>query len=482
MDRLKLLLRFEALLYWRSFHRSCLKGNEILVIFLLVVLGIFRLFTFVEMAANRFEHGDFIPAESLLTGMFLVWVAWWVYSKGPEIPRHFMHMPLSRGDLFLLRISAGLVSPAAWGLIGFSAVLFRAFASVSSQVGFIPACISYLSWCFFSGLALATFRDALISRRGVGLVLLILMALLAGGLGTAWFHSQWAPQHCFRFWIMAGHPWIASGAFFGAAIGLAVLSFFGSRTTQKTKPSPLGRFPFFVSSYFMLGPLPELLLKDLRLISRQLEPWIALLISLQGMVYFLTDKNPHPLALVGGTLVVLSFAGPLTLNSFGLETRRAINRYRVLPISGLAILRSKNNAFFILVLLLLAPMTVCGVFRTGMLPAMAALFSAGMMALLFAIWGNETAIHFPRRCRPYRFAAFGLETGILRGVVTYVFCCTPGILLLMATRGDWGIASAVGAAGVAILLRAYRLRIQGQGEDLEQFLKDDGHFSLLHER
>lgn len=310
---------------------------------------------------------------------------------------------------------------------------------------------------------------------------MILMALLAGVLGTVWFHSQWAPNRCFCSWIIARRPWMASGVFFGAAAELALLSFFGSGTAQKTNPTLSGCFPFFISSGRMFGPLPELLMKDLRLISRHLEPWIALLISLQGTVYFLTDKKPHPVALAGGTLVVLSLMGPLTLNSFGLETRRAINRYRLLPLSGLAILRSKNHAFFILSLLLLAPMTVCSVFRTGILPALTSIFSAGMMALLFASWGNEIAIRFPRRCRPYRIAGFGLESGILRGVVIYVFCCSPGIILLLVTRGHWGAASVVGAAGVGILWWSYRMAIQRQGKDLDQFLKESEHFSGLRD-
>lgn len=482
MDRLKLLLRFEALLHWRSFRKRELRSNETLVIVILVCLVIFRLSSFVSTAAKSLEHGDFAPAETLLVAMLLVWVCWWVYSKGPEIPRYFMYMPLSKRDLFVLQITARMVSPATWGFIGLSAVLFRGLAPTANQAGFIPAFVSYLSWCFFSGLALATFRDDLSSRRGAGFVLLILMALLIIALGIVWFHSQWAPQKCFRAWIMAGHAWMASGAFLGAAAGLAVLSFYGSRTAPKINPIWPGCSPLFVSSDFLLGPLPELLMKDLRLISRHLEPWIALFISLQGTVYLLTDQQPHPLALAGGTLLVLSIAGPLTLNSFGLETRCAINRYRILPISGLTILHSKNNAFFILTLLLLAPMIMGGVFRIGMLPALSVLFSAGMMALLFAITGNEIAIRFPRRCRPYRFAAFGLEPGILRGVATYVFCCSPGITLLLTARNHWAVASAVGAAGVAILLRAYRPRMTRQGDNLEQFLKDGGRFALLRER
>lgn len=479
MDRLSRLLRFEWKIAWRAMLERRDRWQEPAAWGLVILYAFSHYLTFLEGCAHHLQAGDPARADALLAGLFLAWAAWWLYAQGPALPRHPQSLPLGRVDLFALRVSAGIGSVVPLGLAALSASALLAFRNVGPSGGLVPAGLAYFGFCFFSGFALSAWRDAAGARRGAPLLLDGALALLAGIFLAFLFRSGWTPHRMFRLWLMEGAAWRAAGVFAGLTLALAALCLACGRIVRPSAAPSVKLFPFFVTWKGLYRLVPVLLLKDLRLLSRHLEVWLILPFSLQGTAYFLFDRHPHPLALSGAALILLSVVGPVTFNTFGLETRGAMTRYRLLPLGGHALLRSKNTAFLLLVLFLMAPMAVAATVRIGFVPVCTSLLSAGLMANLFATFGNEVSVRYPRRSRPYRFSSYGLEPGLLRMVVVQILCSAPGAILLLLQKRQGGLALLVAAAALAALIVGRRAWVRRQGLLLDQFLGAEGRFSNL---
>ena len=479
MARVSSVINFERIFVWRSLKRSHLWGSDAALPMILLIWAITRLYAQVAAARLVLINGRTGPADFLLAGVQMAWVVAGLMAKTPEIPWRFLQFPLSRADLLLFRAARALCSPYVWALFLVSILSFQVFPPQVRNAGFYASCGAFTTWCFMSGISAGVLMDGLSAHRGWRLVWWMGAALVTGATGLWWLLAPWGPQQIFRFLVMALRPGAAVGVFLSGSAGLGLLVLVSVRRAQITRLGASGSFPGAYVGQLRFGVLPEALLKDLRLITRHLEPWIALVFTLPGLAYFLWDPRPHPLALAGGALVVMALIGPLTLNSFGLENRRAITRYRILPVPGIVWIKSKNMAFFSLIGFLLAPMFLVGGIRLGALKAMTVALVSAMMGLLYSMCGNEIAIRFPHKCRSYHLTAFGFETGIGHVLLTHLICCAPGALLLQTGRVDSKLLALAASVGCAYLVSLYRRHIVRQGHLLDRFLKFGHGFATL---
>lgn len=173
-------------------------------------------------------------------------------------------------------------------------------------------------------------------------------------------------------WIVAGFVlWRGVSLGLGAlAAALFLVGFLspslGLRGTGRSLGWPLLR----------LGPLGELVRKDLRGLVRTLDFYCALTVGGAAAAYRLAGLLP-PDAFLPGTLLTLLCISTCAQTLFGLDGRAGMTRYRLLPLRGWQVLLAKDLAFLgvaTLFTLALAPLA-------GFAGALAALAAARYPAI-----------------------------------------------------------------------------------------------------
>ncbi len=173
-------------------------------------------------------------------------------------------------------------------------------------------------------------------------------------------------------WLVAGFAlWRGVSLGLGAlAAALFLVGFLAPSLGVRGKGRSLG-LPML-----RMGPLGELIRKDLRGIVRTLDFYCALIVGGAAAAWRLAGLLP-PDAFLPGTLLALLCISTCAQTLFGLDGRAGMTRYRLLPLRGWQILLAKDIAFVSVALLFtvsLAPLA-------GFAGALAALAAARYPAI-----------------------------------------------------------------------------------------------------
>jgi hypothetical protein len=194
----------------------------------------------------------------------------------------------------------------------------------------------------------------------------------------------------------------------GLAAGLVAVGFLVSEWSAG-KPLFWRRVPAFP------GVTGQLIRKNVREILSTLDFYVALLLSLTGLVYRLARLGLPPEAYRDLGLLVLLALCTYTQCLFGLDGQ-GIARYRLLPLRGWQVLLAKDAAFLAVVLALMLPLDPI----SGMAGAMAAL-----------AMGHAASVGEPREQARWRFS----------GGVSLPFAVTQ----VVAMAAAWGAAGSASA-------------------------------------
>jgi hypothetical protein len=211
--------------------------------------------------------------------------------------------------------------------------------------------------------------------------------------------------------------------------------------------------------------------KELRLLGRTADAFVAAAIAVIGAVWVLLADEPTP-ALIGvvPVLIVLAQAGA-PLNGFGLDGA-GIDRYRLLPLHGSEVLASKNLAFGALLLFQLSPLVVTAAWCFGVLAATTLVFGLLAYALAAVLIGNFTSTH---ATAPRDF--HGVETieqagGILPVTALLVAWIPPAALAALAAPHGGPATACAELALVGLLAAVYARALPRAGGELEASFDD----------
>jgi len=155
------------------------------------------------------------------------------------------------------------------------------------------------------------------------------------------------------------------------------------------------------------------------------------------------------------------------MNCFGLD-RRAVDRYRLLPLSGRDVLLSKNLAYAMITAVQVGPLILAGAYRFGLVVGLAALCGAAAYWLLLVIWGNWVSVRHPAPREFFNFDNREQAGGILSQLYALA---VEGALILVALigyrAGPW-ILLAVQVILLALCAALYRARLARTGRLFEE--------------
>lgn len=255
------------------------------------------------------------------------------------------------------------------------------------------------------------------------------------------------------------HAW---NTFCGRRCGRFVVAKKSLEATPQTAPQKM----LVVSAGFIPGRLGGLVVKDFRYFRRLLDTYLGLAAAILGCVYLAVADAPS----AGGfwSFIVATFLGnaAVAFNSFGLDDRAGLDRYTLLPLSGKAILQSKNLAYVIIVLAELLPMMIIAGWKLGVVTSALGLVQAAALAGAYLAWGNWMSVNHPLKMQFFRFANSGAALVDAMGGI--FFGSLPGIVLIYVWQTPG--AGAVGATALILLLigALYFLSLRRFGNRFEQ--------------
>jgi len=150
------------------------------------------------------------------------------------------------------------------------------------------------------------------------------------------------------------------------------------------------------------GPLGQLIRKNLREILLTLDFYVALLLSISGLIYRLAMRDLPSEALMSMTLLIVLALSSYAQCLFGLESKSGLARYRLLPLEGWKIIATKDAAFLVVAVVLTLPLAPV----TGL---------AGALALL--AFGHAPSTEERREQKRWRFSGgASLGSGIAQTI------------------------------------------------------------------
>jgi hypothetical protein len=148
------------------------------------------------------------------------------------------------------------------------------------------------------------------------------------------------------------------------------------------------------------GRLGSLIQSQMRQLMGALDVYFAMVITTGGTIYRFFAANPDPMATTVLGLIVVIFLSTLAQCQFGFDSAAEMDRYRLMPLSGVQILFAKDIAWIIVALVLTCTFDV--------VPCIAAAASA------LAV-GHRTAAQESIQQRRWRFASGKLTpTGVFQ--------------------------------------------------------------------
>ena len=150
----------------------------------------------------------------------------------------------------------------------------------------------------------------------------------------------------------------------------------------------------------------------------------------------------------------------LAFNLFGLDNRAAMDRLKLMPVTGRTILLSKNLAFLMIVGIQVMPLIVLGCWRLGLPIGLLGFVEATALAAMYMAWGNWMSVNYPLKMQFFHFSSSnGLVVEALAGIM---FGSLPGIIATYSLQKGglqlaWTIALVMVFSGLFYFISLLRL-------------------------
>jgi len=138
-------------------------------------------------------------------------------------------------------------------------------------------------------------------------------------------------------------------SFLCLAMAIQLALFLGSRLRRAPQFDPWRHIPQ------VPGRLGGLMLKNTRQMLTVLDPYVALLLSISGIVYRFLTPHPDPAAFPVLALLVALSLSTYAQCLFGLDSASGATRHRLLPLPGYQVLFAKDAPFLAILFVLVLP-------------------------------------------------------------------------------------------------------------------------------
>ena len=222
----------------------------------------------------------------------------------------------------------------------------------------------------------------------------------------------------------------------------------------------------FFSSLILPGRLGGLVMKDFNYFRKLLDTYLGVASAALACLYLVVAVEPS--AGVAWSFIVIVFLcnAAVPFNSFGLDNRAGMDRYALLPLSGRAILLSKNLAYLIIIGAQLLPILILAGWRLGISAIAFGLLEAVALACVYMAWGNWMSVNHPLKMQFYRFANSGAALVDAMGGI--FFGSLPGIVMIYLLHSEGTGASAGVATDFAVERGLYFASLTRYGNRLAQ--------------
>ncbi|MDQ2920162.1 MAG: hypothetical protein M3R52_00895 [Acidobacteriota bacterium] len=446
MDRIIAIGRCQWRAFWRRFSRAgqVNAGNQgILLIFSVLIL--IRYLQSLHAAAIDLPQGKTRVFESLLMGIFLVWMFPLLSNARTSIStRKLLHLPLTHLELFAIRLITLLIPPYSWVILGGSlAVCYPIIRAQNPLAGVIAACF-FIVFSALTGLTIAQLLSISALRKlfFVALVLsgLVIFYLVDNhGAGRMLSPSLSLPSSLVIRAAVGTKAWVALcelGVLTTVAFFAALWSF--KMTLEVTAKRRSQKITIF-DSFRIPGPAGGLAAKDFRYFRRLLDPYLGVLAAAIGCFYLVTADVASAGLFQVFLLSIFVPNAPLAFDSFGLDNRAGMDRLKLMPVTGKTILLSKNLAFLMIVGVQVMPLILLGCWRLGLTTGVLGIVEAAALAAMYLTWGNWMSVNHPLKMQFFHFSSSnGLVMEAIAGIM---FGSLPGIIAIYSLRKGGVVAA-----------------------------------------
>lgn len=468
MDRVRTIIGYEWRAFWRRFSRSGLRSNQGIVLILSGFIAIKYLQLLITASANV-AKGSLKLLGLLLTAILLVWL-FPLASNARETlaSRKWLHLPLSLKERFIVRTISLLMPPSAWLVIAGSLAICYPLAHARNPGVGIVAGLLFIATAWLTGLTIAHLVNSAAWRKLFWTALLALLVVaglhvIRGGTPGDLLSSPFSPVMLVvraamgeggeggegGNWGTAIRPWptplisLTTLGILAVAAGAAALWSF--KMSLAAAPGGSAQKTSILSSHMVPGRLGGLVAKDFRYFRRLLDIYLGLAAAMLACLYLIVADVASTGIFLSFLVVVFLCNGALAFNSFGLDNRAGLDRYALLPLSGRAILLSKNFAYLMIVGVQILPMLFLAGWRLGTLTSALGLVEAAAVACAYLTWGNWMSVNHPLKMEFFRFANSG--AALVDEMGGMIFGSLPGILMIYLLHRQ-----GAGAAGGTVLI------------------------------
>ena len=462
MDRIITIARWLALAFWRRFGRGGSSGSQgILLVFSVLILV--RYLVALHKAAADLAQNKPALFESLLVGILLVWMFPLLGNAGANMAtRKLMHLPLSRLELFCIRLLALLFPPFSWAILAASLAICYPIARARNPLAGVIGAICFICFSALTGVAivhllrLRLFRQLFFTTLLAATSLILYFGYNHGQLRVASLPS-FTPVVLVTRATMGSWLAVTELALLAAAAFIAGLWAF-NRTLEITAKPRSQKFRA-LSAFRLPGAIGGLITKDFRYFRRLLDPSLGVLVAIVGCLYLIAAEVTSATLVQIFVLTLIACNTPLAFNSFGLDNRAAMDRLKLMPLTGKTILAAKNIAFLMVVGAQLAPLIVLSYWRLGVFVTSLTLAGAAAMAAMYLTWGNWQSINYPFKMHFYQFSSS--SGSLVEAIAGIGFGSLPGVIAIYAMRGSkfdaaWKLALTLSFSGALYLLSLRR--------------------------
>ena len=467
MDRIITIGRWQWKAFWRRFNRAgnLNAGNQgILLIFSVLIL--IRYLAALQKAAIDLPQGKTSIFQSLLLGIFIVWMFPLVNNAHTNIStRKLLHLPLRNVELFCIRLITLLFPPYAWLIVvGSLGICYPIIRARNPIAGVIAACL-FIGFSALTGVTIAQLASLSVFRK------LFFAALMLGGLLIFYFGYNYGAERVLSLVsslpaspvtsaAMGTQSWLA----ICELVVLTTAAFFAAlwsfQKSLEVTSKPRSRKPGLVDALRIPGAIGGLAAKDFRYFRRLLDPYLGVLAAALGCLYLVTAEISSAGLFQVFVLSVFVGNSPLAFNSFGLDNRAAMDRLKLMPLTGTTILLGKNFAFVMVVALQLAPLMLLGFWRLGFFIGLSGIAEGVAVAAMYLTWGNFMSVNYPFKMQFFQFTSSkDVVAEVLAGII---FGSLPGIITIYLINTNefgaaWKIALTLFLSGVLYFLSVVRV-------------------------
>jgi hypothetical protein len=445
MDRLRLAIGYEWRAYWRRFSRAGLRSNQGIVLLFSALIAV-KYFQMLRAAAAGVASGNSRLLVQLISVVLLVWLFPVAANRRETFAsRKWLHLPFSLTERFILRAISLLIPPSAWLVVAASLAIIYPLAHAQSPAAGILAGLLFIAAAWLLGLTVSHLLNSATWR-----ILIWVTAVVVLGTVTVYVTNGGAPGNLFssRFSPAmlvdraAQSNWKSSLALLTTLLVLAVVAALWSfKKSLEDTAEGRGKSTSIASPvlHVVHRRLGGLVAKDFRYFRRLLDTYLGLAAALLACVYLAVAEEPSTGIFWSFIVVVFLCNAAVPFNSFGLDNRAGLDRYRLLPLNGSAILLSKNLAYLMLMAVQLLPMAVLAGWRLGIVNSGYGMLVAISLAWAYLAWGNWMSINHPLKMQFFRFA--NSSAALVDAMGGIIFGSLPGIAMIyFLVSGGTGMA------------------------------------------